>query len=214
MKTNNMKKKISRLLRFVICLLLFQISLYILFGVFVFIWGIVDKEDIDGILDKINSNQNVEQIIDYSRENEWKAIVRAKVLLKNGIVIDFNSLQFDKNGQLCFDDIFSIDEWRIREIGYFPNTNNYCYVSCESRKMFSNNYFELAVIEADKNLEMLLSYPLIKNAKSLIEKSIYESIPQKFETRNVTFGYDNEIIHTKIFRECWKKDSYNNGGEN
>ncbi len=202
MKTSNMKKNFFRFLCFVVYLILSQISLCILFGVFVFIWNMVNHEDIDGILDKINSNQNVRQIIDYSRESDWKAIVRAKVLLKNGMVIDFKSLHFDKNGQLCFGDIFSINEWRVREIGYFPNTNNYCYVSCESRKMFSNNYFELAVMEADKNLEMLLSYPLIENAKSLTEKEIYESIPQKFETKNVAFGYNNEMINVKIFREC------------
>ncbi len=70
--------------------------------------------------------------------------------------------------------------------------------------MFSNNYFELAVMEADKNLEMLLSYPLIENAKSLTEKEIYESIPQKFETKNVAFGYNNEMINVKIFNECNK----------
>ncbi len=202
MKTSNMKKNFFRFLRFVVYLILSQISLYILFGVFVFIWNMVNHEDIDGILDKINGNQNVRQIIDYSRESDSKAIVKAKVLLKNGMIIDFKSLHFDKNGQLCFGDIFSINEWRVREIGYFPNTNNYCYVSCESRKMFSNNYFELAVMEADKNLEMLLSYPLIENAKSLTEKEIYESIPQKFETKNVAFGYNNEMINVKIFREC------------
>lgn len=177
--------------------------LFILFYIFQLFFNSDDPRDKDAMLEEISSHQDVVAINEFSRVSDWKNIFVLDISLKNDVRMYIADCKRDKNGELVYDSIFYINDWKPVEIVHYTNSVKYGFNHMDDRlKEFLGNDSLIYLLDNYKRVyDFYMSVPKVDCINYENLKVTFDNIPTEF-VYNVYDEETGKVIGVgKLFRE-------------